>query len=185
MFDCYSYAKQGIIVFSQITTLIKTFNSDLDPEQISLGIAFAMVVGLTPFWSLHNLLVLFLAMILRANLAVFLAAIAPISLLAYLLDPLFHYLGFFVLKLEMLEGVWVMLYNSSLWRIENFNNTIVMGSLLFCLLFFIPAYLGSVWIIGRYRDHILAWVRKLRLRRFLKPRYWVSKIRAYIKLVKA
>lgn len=168
-------------MLGQITKLIKAFNSDVAPEQISLGIAFAMIVGFTPLWSLHNLLVLLLVMVLRVNGAAFMAGFALFSLVGYLLDPLFHRLGYFLLKLDALNGLWVMLYNSTLWRIENFNNTIVMGSLVFSMVFFVPVYLGSIWLINNYRDHIMAWINKLKLTRFLKIQNWATKISSYIK----
>lgn len=168
-------------MLGQITKLIKAFNSDVAPEQISLGIAFAMIVGFTPLWSLHNLLVLLLVMVLRVNGAAFMAGIALFSLLGFVLDPLFHQLGYFILKLESLNGLWVVLYNSTLWRIENFNNTIVMGSLLFSIIFFVPTYLGSIWTINKYRNNIMAWINKLKLTRFLKIQNWASKISSYIK----
>ena len=38
---------------------LKILNSDAAPGQISLGFAFAMIAGLTPLMSLHNLVVLF------------------------------------------------------------------------------------------------------------------------------
>jgi len=74
-----------------------------------------------------------------------------------------------------------VLYNSTLWRIENFNNTIVMGSLLFSIIFFVPTYLGSIWTINKYRNNIMAWINKLKLTRFLKIQNWASKISSYIK----
>ena len=169
-------------MLAQIRKLIKAISSDVAPEQISLGIAFATIIGFTPFWSLHNLLVLFLVMVLRVNLAAFLACIPLFSLLGYILDPLFHLFGYFILKLESLNGLWVVLYNSTLWRIENFNNTIVMGSLLIALLFFVPIYLGSIWIINNYRSHIMGWMDKLKLGRFLKIQNWADKLGSFIKL---
>lgn len=168
-------------MLGQITKLIKALNSDVAPEQISLGIAFAMIVGFTPFWSLHNLLVLLLVMILRVNGAAFMAGIALFSLIGYALDPLFHRLGYFILKLESLNGLWVVFYNSTLWRIENFNNTIVMGSLVLSIIFFVPTYLGSIWTIKKYRNNIMAWINKLKLTRVLKIQNWASKISSYIK----
>lgn len=165
----------------QITRLIKALNSDVAPEQISLAICFAMVAGLTPLWSLHNLLVLFLVMILRVNIAAFIAGLGLFSLLAYVLDPLFHKIGYFVLRLDALNSVWTSLYNSTLWRIENFNNTIVMGSLVFSLVLFIPVYLVSIWAIKRYREQFMAWIEKLKITRFLKAQNIVTSISSHIK----
>jgi uncharacterized protein (TIGR03546 family) len=143
--------------------LLKVLNSETEPGQISLAICFAMIAGLTPLMSLHNLLVLFLVLIMRVNLSAFLLALAFFSGLAYLLDPLFHQVGLSVLTARPLEGLWTLLYNSMLWRLEHFNNTIVMGSLLCSLAFVVPLYRLSNKAILKYREHVLAWVHKTRL----------------------
>lgn len=169
-------------MLAQITKLIKAFGSDIAPEQISLGIAFAMFPGFTPFWSLHNLLVLFLAMILRVNGAAFIAGIPLFAMLGYVLDPLFHQLGLFLLRLEALNGLWVMMYNSTVWRIENFNNTIVMGSLVGSLLLFVPVYFGAKLAIVKYRTHILAWFEKFKVGPLLKVQKWLAKIASFIRI---
>jgi len=161
-------------MLDQIIKLIKVLNSETAPEQISLALAFAMIVGLTPLWSLHNLLVLLLVMLLRVNVSTFLAGMLLFSMLAYLLDPLFHELGYLVLTLEPLHGLFTVMNNSSLWRIENFNNTILMGSLLFSLICFVPVYLVGIKLIQRYRTQFIAWVKKSRLAQVLKAKKWVS-----------
>ncbi len=176
-----SHKKQVTNVLRQITRLIKALNSDVAPEQISLAVSFAMIVGLTPFWSLHNLVVLFLVMILRVNIAAFFAVVGLFSLLAYLLDPVFHQFGYSLLRLDALNSVWTSMYNSTIWRIENFNNTIVMGSLVFSLLSFVPVYLMSLWAIKRYREQFMVWVEKLKLTRFLKIQGLASTIGPHIK----
>ncbi len=73
-----------------IAKLLKVLNSDTDPSQISLAVCFSMIVGLTPFFSLHNLMILLLALFIRVNLSSFLLGLALFSGVAYLLDPLFH-----------------------------------------------------------------------------------------------
>jgi uncharacterized protein (TIGR03546 family) len=132
-----------------------------------------MVLGLTPLASLHNLLVLFLLLVLRANLSAFLLGWALFSMLAFALDPMFHALGLAILTMPALEPLWTALYNSTLWRIENFNDSIVMGSLLFSLAAFVPLLLGGNALVRRYREHVLTWIRASRLMTFLKAtRFW-------------
>jgi uncharacterized protein (TIGR03546 family) len=108
-------------------------------------------------------LVLFLILVLRVNLSAFLLGLAFFSGIAYLLDPLFHRIGLAVLTTGSLERLWTTLYNSTLWRLERFNNSIVMGSLLLSLLLFVPLYLASNRLIVNYREHVLAWVQKTKL----------------------
>lgn len=143
--------------------LIRIIGSETEPGQISLGFAFALVAGFTPLVSLHNLFVLFLILILRVNLSAFLLGLAFFSGVAYLLDPLFHRIGLAALTAGSLEGLWTTLYNSTLWRLERFNNSIVMGSLIVSVILFAPLYLVSNRLILKYREHFLAWVQKTKL----------------------
>ncbi len=146
-----------------IAKFLKILNSDAAPGQISLGFAFAMVAGFTPLMSLHNLLVLFLVLILRVNLSSFLLGLAFFTGLAYAFDPLFHRIGLGVLTAPALEGLWTSLYNSTLWRLERFNNSIVMGSLVVSLALFIPLVLAGNLLVRKYRDHVLQWVMRTRI----------------------
>jgi uncharacterized protein (TIGR03546 family) len=143
--------------------LLAVLNSETDPGQISLGFCLAMVAGVTPLMSLHNLLVLLLVLVLRVNLSAFLLGLAFFTALGYLLDPLFHRIGLAVLTAGPLEGLWTAMYNSTLWRLERFNNSVVMGSLLCSLVLFVPLYRLSNQLILKYREHVLAWVRRTRL----------------------
>ncbi len=151
-----------------IAKLLRVLNSETEPGQISLGFCFALVAGLTPLWSLHNLVVLLLVLVLRVNLSAFLLGLFVFSGLAYILDPLFHQLGLTLLTAGSLEGLWTSMYNSTLWRLERFNNSIVMGSLVFSLAVFVPFYLLCNLLIRRYRAHVLAWVQKTRLMQMFK-----------------
>lgn len=143
--------------------LLQVISSETEPGQISLGFAFALIAGFTPLVSPHNLLVLFLILVLRVNLSAFFLGLAVFSGVAYLLDPVFHRIGLAVLTTGSLEGLWTAFYNSTLWRLERFNNSIVMGSLVVSLVLFVPFYLLSNQLILKYREHFLAWVQKTKL----------------------
>ncbi len=79
------------------------------------------------------------------------------------LDPLFHAVGLSLLTAGALEGFWTGLYNTTFWRIQRFNNTVVMGSFVTALALFLPLYLLSNLLIRKYREHVLAWMRKLKI----------------------
>ncbi|MCK4486142.1 MAG: TIGR03546 family protein, partial [Desulfobacterales bacterium] len=151
-----------------IARLLSALNSETEPGQISLAFCFAMIAGLTPLFSLHNLLVLLIVLLLRVNLSTFILGLALFSGIAYLLDPLFHGIGLAVLTAGALEGLWTALYNTTLFRLEKFNNSIVMGSLLFSVVLFVPLYFISNQMIARYREHVLAWVQKSRIMQAFK-----------------
>ena len=146
-----------------IAKFLKILNSEAEPGQISLAFCLAMIAGLTPLFSLHNLLVLLLACVLRVNLAAFLLGLFAFTGIAYLFDPLFSQLGLVLLTASPLHSLWTSLYNLTLFRLENFNNSIVMGSLVVALVLFVPLYLLCNLLISKYREHLLRWVMKSQL----------------------
>lgn len=150
-------------MIQNIAKILKILNSDNDPGQISLALCFAMVAGFTPFVSLHNLVIFFLVLILRVNLSTFLLGLAAFSGLAYLLDPIFHRLGLAFLLADSLRGLWTTLYDSTFWRLTRFNNSILLGSVIFSLVLFYPLFLLANLGIRQYRARVLGWVRKTRI----------------------
>lgn len=156
-----------------LAKLLAILNSEKEPRQVSLGFAFSMIVGFTPLYSLHNLLVVLLVLVLRVNLSAFLLGFALFSALAFALDPLFHALGLAVLTAPSLEGLFTSLYNNTLMRLEAFNNSIVMGSLIVSIVAFVPmVWLGNV-LIERYREHVLAWLRQTKLAGVIRAsKFW-------------
>ena len=124
-------------MIKMIAKFLKVLNSETEPGQISLAFCLAMILGLTPLMSLHNLLVILLVLLVRVNLSACILGWVFFSGIAYILDPLFNLIGLAVLTSQGLEGLWTSLYNITLFRLAKFNNSIVMGSLLFSLICFI------------------------------------------------
>lgn len=159
-----------------IAKFLKVLNSETDPIQISLGFCFAMIFGLTPLFSLHNLLVLLAVLVLRVNLSAFIVGWAFFTALSFALDPVFHFIGMAVLTAPSLESFWTALYNTTTFRLAHFNNTVLMGSLIFSVILFIPAMFISNILIVKYREYFLSWIEKTRVMQMFKA----SKIyRAY------
>jgi uncharacterized protein (TIGR03546 family) len=150
-------------VLKALAKLLAVLGSETAPGQIALAVVLGMVAGLTPLASLHNLLVLFLLLVLRANLSAFLVAWAVFSGFAYGLDPLFDRVGLALLTLGPLRGLWTALYNVPLARLAGFNHTIVLGSLVCCLVLAVPVYAACVAGVVRYRERVVARVRSLRV----------------------
>ena len=117
-------------MLSAIAKLLKVLNSDDNPAQVALALVFALIMGLTPLMSPHNILILLLVLVIRVNLSFFILGFALFSGLAYALDPISVRLGADILQASSLEGLWTALYQSSFWRFMAYNNTLVMGS--FC-----------------------------------------------------
>lgn len=145
--------------------VLKILASETEPGQIGLALSFGLVAGLTPLFSLHNLPVLFLVLVLRVNLLAFILGTLLFSTVASFLEPVFSWIGLALLTAEPLERLWTGLYQSPLWRLEGFNNSVVMGSLALSLLLFLLVALLTASLIRRHREQLLA---RLRLTRVLQ-----------------
>ena len=151
-----------------IIKVLKALNSNEAPWQISLGIIFGSILGLTPLFSLHNLAILFLALVINLNVSMMIVSCAVFSLIAYALDPLFHQLGFAVLTSENLEGFWTQFFSCPISLFANLNNTIVMGSLIVTLAAAVPLFFLFNLLVAKYRNAYNAFIGKFPLLKFLK-----------------
>ena len=151
-----------------LAKFLKLLNGEASPSQIALGFSFALFVGLTPFLSLHNLVVLFLVCMVRVNLSAFLLASAVFTLFAFIIDPLSISIGEAILSNPDLLQTWTGLYQSDLWRALKFNHTLLMGSVVVSLLLFIPVFFITKTIINVYRDRLMAWFETLKITKLVK-----------------
>ena len=151
-----------------LAKLLKALNSEGSPTQVSLAFAAGLIVGLTPLWSLHNLLVVFLVFLFRVNLSTFFLSWTVFSGIAYLTDPIMDKIGTALLTSPALTDVWTALYNQDVWRLTHFNNTLTLGSVVCALMLAIPLMFVSNFMVKNYRAHVLAWVRKSKLMQLLK-----------------
>jgi len=151
-------------MIQQIIGLIRIIHSETDPRQISLGFALGMIPGLTPLTSLHNLLVLLAILFFRVNIGAAMLSWGVFKILAYALDPLFHRIGLFLLTgVAFLQGLWTTLYNAPLVPYTRFNNSIVMGSLVFSLFAFYSVYWGGRFMVVKYRETLMERFNRLRI----------------------
>ncbi|NRA23035.1 MAG: TIGR03546 family protein [Oleispira sp.] len=155
-------------MIAMLAKLLKALNSDSAPGQIALAFALALITGLTPLFSLHNVLILLIACIVRIHFGAFLLGILFFSGLAYLIDPAAIILGESLLNDMAYQSFWTDLYQSDFWRATRFNNTLVLGSLIIAMIAFIPVLLLSRWLISAYRHKLMAWVDKLKIIKMLK-----------------
>ena len=150
-----------------LAKVLKILASETEPGQIGLAASFAVVAGVTPLFSLHNILVLFLVLVLRVNLLTFILGTVLFAAVGSLLEPVCSWLGLALLTAQPLERLWTGLYQSPLWRLEGFNNSVVMGSLAISLVVFLPVTLLTASLIRRHGDRLLARLRLTRLLQIL------------------
>ena len=129
-----------------------TESRDYSVNQMAAGFALGAALGLTPLFSLHNLLLLAVPILLRLSLSTFLLAWIGAIPVGFLLDPLFHALGSALLSSEFLTPLWAQASNAPLLPLLQFNNTVTLGSLVFWAVASVPLFLLSRRGVATYRE---------------------------------
>lgn len=163
-----------------LKNIIVMFQTDISPNQIAWGFALGAILGLVP--NMFMKLVLFVViMMFRVNLTAALVSCSLYAIVSFPLDPLFDVLGYFVLNIGFLNSFYTWLYNVPVIPFTNFNNTIVMGSIVVGLILFIPNGIFVKKFLVYYRTHLREKVSKWKIVKLLKSSIYATKI---INLVK-
>ena len=124
-------------------------------------------LGLTPLLNLHNAVIFAALVLLNVSFAAGMLGWALFVPIGFLLDPLFDWIGHQLLLAESLRGLWTSLYNTPIVPLTNFNNTVVLGSVVFALLFAVPFFFLTRWAVVRYRVTVGERVRQSKFYRAL------------------
>ena len=152
-----------------VRSLLKTLHSDGSAAQIAAGVALGAALGLTPIANAHNLIVLLLLAILNVSFASGMVAWALFVPVGFLLDPVFDRIGHFLLmESPSLRPIWTAWDNMPGLALTNFNNTVVLGSVVLWLLLFIPIYFAAHVGVLKYRATIGERVRQSRFYKALQ-----------------
>jgi uncharacterized protein (TIGR03546 family) len=144
-----------VLILKLLQSLVKALHSEGTPGQVALGLALGSILGLTPLLSLHNLLVAALILLLNVSVPGAMLGWALAVPLGFALDPMFDALGRqLLLGTPALTPLWTALANLPVVPLSNFDNTVVLGSLVSALLLFAPIFFGSRWAVRRYRETI-------------------------------
>jgi uncharacterized protein (TIGR03546 family) len=149
-------------ILKLIQSLFGALHSEGTPGQLAAGIALGSIIGLTPLVNVHNAVVFALIVLLNVSFAGGMLGWALFVPVGFLLDPLFDWIGHSLLLAPSLTALWTSLYNMPIAPLTNFNNTVVLGSLVFALLFVVPLFFATRWAVARYRATVGARVRQSR-----------------------
>lgn len=166
---------------SIVRDFFKIMREGQTPSQIAGGFAIGSMLGLSPMLTLQGAVIWLILLVLDVNLSAALLSLSLFSLVAFLLDPLFHWLGYHLLvNADGLRGFWTWMYNAPIAPLTRFNNTVVMGSFAAALVLFIPVYAGMKRFVVAYRTHIHSRIEKWKIYQILNRSSlvkWYQKIR--------
>lgn len=141
-------------VLSPVRQLVRALLAHDASNQLALGFALGMVLGLMPKGNLIALSLFVLLFSLRVNKGVSLLAAIAFSWVGPALDPFADKLGAHVLATGALQSTYATLFQLPLGPWLEFNNTVVVGTLVIGLWAFYPTY----WLSHRGFE----WNRKRR-----------------------
>lgn len=148
--------------------LLKAFNSDSSPNQVALAFALSLFVALTPWLSLHNIIVVFLVLVLNVNVSAFMFGVLALSLVGYAVGVWSHQLGEWLLTSADLQPTWTQLYQSDIWRMTEFNHTLTLGGFVIALALFIPMWVVMRFLVIKYRARFLVWINRFKVVKMIK-----------------
>ena len=156
--------------------LFNSINSNSNPGEIAHAVSIAMILGFMPKnnWFWYVLAVFFL--FVRINKGALMLFTALFSLLAPTLDNIFDNIGYYILTIPQFQGTFATLINIPFVAFTKFNNTIVMGSLAFGLVLYIPLYIIARLFIFLWRNKIVPVLRKTKVAKVFSKIPIVQKI---------
>jgi len=158
-----------------ITRIIKELHSNSNPSQIGFGAGLGAIIGLTPFWCLHNLIIFMIIMLVNVSSAAAAVFTIIFSFIAFVFDPLANAIGYWLLvNVNALQPFWTSLYNMPLVPLMKFNNTLVLGSLVLSLILFYPVYLLTIFGVKKYRAGLKDKIDKWRIMKALKATKFIQ-----------
>jgi uncharacterized protein (TIGR03546 family) len=146
-----------------IQSIVKTLHSDGTPGQVAAGIALGSVLGLTPLMNVHNLVIFALILLLNVSFGGAMLGWTVFIPVGFLLDPAFDAIGHRLLTAPGLVPLWTAWYNIPILPYTNFNNTVVLGSVVGWLVLVVPIYFLARVGVVRYRA---TWGERVRRSRF-------------------
>jgi uncharacterized protein (TIGR03546 family) len=152
-----------------LRSLVKTLHSDGSPAQIAFGVALGAALGLTPIANVHNAVVILLLAVLNVSFAAGMFAWAVFVPVGFMFDPIFDRVGRILLvDTASLRPMWTAWDNIPGLALTNFNNTVVLGSLVVWIALFIPLYFAARLGVVRYRATIGERVKNSRYYKLLE-----------------
>ena len=140
-----------LAILKLLQSIFATLHSEGTPRQVAAGMALGAALGLTPLVNPHNLIVLLALCIFNVSFGGGMLGWALTVPVGFALDPLFDRIGNALLMSPGLRPMWTAWYNTPGVAFTNFNNPVVLGSVVSWLVLLVPLYLLGRWGIAHYR----------------------------------
>lgn len=162
-----------------LKSLFIALQGDGDPSAAAAGFALGAALGLLPAGNLIAVLVLVLLFFFRVDKSMAALAAIVFTPIGYLLDRPAHWVGYALLTWGPLGPLWTWLYNLPIVPWTRFNNTVVLGTLVFGLVLYYPLYRLCLRAIFAYRARWKQKIDQLPVMRAISGWGWVRRLRGW------
>ncbi len=152
-----------------IFKFLKELNSASSSKSVIIAIILGVIAGLLPGFNFFTFLIFIIVLIFRIPIALFIASYIFFDFVGFLIEPLLHKTGFWLLTASFLKPLWTFFYNLPLFRWSGFNNTIVMGGLIWGIVFGVVLYFILNKSIEFYRKTVFERLKKIKYLKWLLP----------------
>lgn len=134
--------------------LLKALNANQRPGELAAGIALGWWMALMPAGSGLWWMIFVLSFFLKINSTAQFLFLGLFNLFTFVLDPLLHNLGYYVLTEPSLVSFWNSLWNTPGLALLGFQNTLVTGGFLAGAVLFLPLLLLTRVLVIFYRKRL-------------------------------
>jgi uncharacterized protein (TIGR03546 family) len=138
-----------------IAKLILALNGNEMKSEVAAGFAWGLLLGLVPLGNICWFVLFIVSFFFRHNHGFKMISLIVIKLLAPLFLPLIDLVGWRVLHIDALQGMFITMYNMPFVPFTKFNNTLVAGGLVGGAVLWLPAFFLSMALIPLYQEKVL------------------------------
>ncbi|MCL1837498.1 MAG: TIGR03546 family protein, partial [Treponema sp.] len=137
-----------------IAKLVVALNGNVKKSQIAAGLAWGVLLGLVPAGNFFWLVLFLVSFFFSHHHGSKCLVMAIIKLCAPLIAPPIDMLGWEILHIGALQGMFTTLYNMPFVPFTKFNNTLVAGGIAAGIILSIPLFFIFMPLIDLYRKTI-------------------------------
>ncbi|MDR3162201.1 MAG: TIGR03546 family protein [Spirochaetaceae bacterium] len=135
-----------------IARLIVALNGNVKKSQLAAGFAWGLLLALPPTGNILWIVLFAASFLFRHNHAAKVLTMAVLKLLSPLIAPLVDLLGWEILHIDALRGLFTTLYNMPFVPYTRFYNTLVAGGILAGFVLWGPVFGLFMALIPLYRN---------------------------------
>ena len=137
-----------------VTSFFRAINANAHPGDIAHAVALGLFLAILPKNNLTFTFLFFLSIFIRINKGAFFISFILFGFVTPFMDVLINNIGFWAVQLLFLRPIFIALENIPFVALFKLSNTMVLGSIIWGLILYIPVYILTRIIIAKYRKYM-------------------------------